>query len=147
MHFACVNPNNDVLQTFIKLNSDIHCEDSMKRKPIHYAALCKNPKNLETLIEKGANVFDVANLKLSPILLAAMLGRHENIRVILKHAPEVWKQRDSAGYNAMAYACRIGCQRSIEALLEAGNKINTGCGPKRMPPMHWAALYGRFELV
>ena len=48
---------------------------------------------------------------------------------------------------AFAYALERGEIESIKAFIEAGVvKINVGQGPDRMPPLCWAAAYGRYEL-
>ena len=116
-------------------------------KPIHFAACCETSSNLELLLKKGSNVFDITNFKQSPLHLAAINGRADNIRVILAAQRPVWKLRDRRNKNAFAYACERGEIESIAAFLDSGVvKINAGQGPDRMPPLSWAAAYGRYEL-
>ena len=48
---------------------------------------------------------------------------------------------------AFAYALEFGEIEPIKAFLDSGVvKINAGQGPERMPPLSWAAAYGRYEL-
>ena len=102
---------------------------------------------LELLIEKGANVFDIDHFKLSPLHLAALNRRAKNIKVILETQRNTFRLRDRGGMNAFAYALELGDLESIKAFLDAGvAKINVGQGPDRMPPLSWAAAYGRYEL-
>lgn len=75
-----------------------------------------------------------------------MTGRAENLKVILAAGEGLWKVRDKNRMNAMAYACQAGSKECIEVLLDAGCKVNTGCGEHRMPPLSWAAAHGRYEI-
>ena len=147
LHFAAINPNECVMEKLLAQNPDINVLDTWNQKPIHYAACCTGPGPLRVLLAKGANVYDLNNLKQSALHFAAINGRAENVRLILDNQKNVWKLRDKKNNTAMAYACENGDQETIKAFLDSGvAKMNTGQGPDRMPPLSWAAAYGRYEL-
>ena len=147
LHLAAINPNAAVIKKLLEQNMELNAMDTMLHKPIHYAACCESPGPLEVLIEKGANVFDVSNSKISPLHYAAINGRAENIAVILKQQRQVFKLRDRQNMTAFSYALALGEIEPIKAFLDSGVvKINAGQGPDRMPPLSWAACYGRYEL-
>ena len=83
LHFACVNPNVEVLETLLKQTSEVNVMDTQLNKPIHFAACCESPGPLELLLTKGGNLFDINTHKRSALHFAAINGRAENIRVIL----------------------------------------------------------------
>ena len=86
-------------------------------------------------------------MKQSPLHYAAINGRAENIKVILQTQRLVWKLRDRRNNNAFTYALMRGDIEPIREFLDSGVvKINGGQGPDRMPPLSWAAAYGRYEL-
>lgn len=51
LHFACVNPNPDVLKALLRMNGDVNMTDINMKKPLHYAAACENKQNMLTLLE------------------------------------------------------------------------------------------------
>ena len=78
---------------------------------------------------------------------AAICGRAENITAILGAQRNVFKMRDRRNWTAFTYALLRGDVEPIKAFLDSGVvKINAGQGPDRMPPLSWAAAYGRYDL-
>jgi ankyrin repeat protein len=42
LHFACINPNVEVLTQLLDVNPDFNMGDNEMRRPIHYAAACES---------------------------------------------------------------------------------------------------------
>ena len=93
LHFACINPNPEVLKTLLMMNGDVNMADLQMRKPIHFAAACESKQNLLTLIGDGANVIDEDKQKTTALHIAARAGRAENIALILGQAPQLLNKR------------------------------------------------------
>ena len=105
LHFACINPNVEVLAQLLDVNPDFNMQDNEMRRPIHYAAACESSGPLKLLLEKGANLADIDMRKVTCLHVAAQARRPENIRLILSKNASLLKLRDRTGLNAMAYAC------------------------------------------
>lgn len=147
LHFACINPNSDVLAQILAVNGDINMLDQEMRRPLHYAAACSSSANLELLLEKGANLTDIDNKKTTCLHTAVMARRADNVRLIVQKNEGLITMRDRSGMTAMAYACKNSDLESIKALLETGKvKVNAGLGKDRMQPLGWAAMTGNYEL-
>ena len=127
LHFACVNPNIEVLKTLLDQSDQINVMDAMSAKPIHFAAVNQSPEALKLLIEKGANIFDQDNLKKTALHYATIMGRVEIIKFILENQPRLAKVRDRKGYTAMAYACERNEIATIEAFLDS-KIVKVGAG-------------------
>jgi ankyrin repeat protein len=84
MHFACINPNSEILTQVLAVNDDINMLDTEMRRPIHYAACCETTENLKILIAKGANVMDVDCRKVTCLHAAVMAGRAVNAKFIIQ---------------------------------------------------------------
>ena len=127
LHYACINPNVEVLDKLLEQNPDINVMDMHLNKPIHFAACCTSAAPLELLISKGANVNDLNNYKRTALHFAAINGRADAIRVILANQRNVFKMRDRKNMTAFAYACQLGELEPIKAFLDSGVvKINAG---------------------
>ena len=147
LHFACVNPNREVLAKLLEQSPEFNVQDTMLFKPIHFAAVCMDSANLELLVEKGANLFDVTNTKASALHLAAQVGSAACVAAILKLNPRIARLRDRPGLSAMAYALELGEIEPIKAFLDSGAvKVNQGQGKDRMTPLMYAASRGNYEL-
>ena len=146
MHFACINPNVEVLSQLLDVNPDFNMQDTDMRRPIHYAAASENADALKLLVEKGANLADIDMQKTTCLHVAALARRPENIRFILTKNPALLKLRDKKGKTAMAFACENGDLESIKALIEHGLGVNQGAGADRQPPLAWAAALGLYEV-
>ena len=105
LHFACINPNVEVLAQLLDVNPDFNMTDNEMRRPIHYAAACESSGPLKLLLEKGANLADIDMRKVTCLHVAAQARRAENIRLILSKNASLLKLRDRTGLTAMAYAC------------------------------------------
>lgn len=75
LHFAAINPNEDVIEKLLSQNPEINVTDEDLWKPIHYAAACSGPGPLKVLLKHGANLSDLTNEKLCPLHIAAKTGR------------------------------------------------------------------------
>jgi len=125
LHFACLNPNTDILDQLLQINGDFNMLDNEMRRPIHYAAVCESSSNLQYLLDKGANVGDLDMKKSTCLHTAAKAGRSDNIRLILSKNKSLVKLKDKHGHSAMSYACLNSDLESIKALVESGEvKIN-----------------------
>ena len=56
LHFACLNPNSNILKFLLDKGGDINAMDFNQRLPIHIAAACEMTDNLKLLIERGSNI-------------------------------------------------------------------------------------------
>ena len=83
LHFACINPNVEVLAQLLAVNSDVNITDQQMMKPIHYAAACESVEPLKLLLSKGANIQDVDNTKTTCLHMAIKAGRAKNAQFIL----------------------------------------------------------------
>ena len=125
IHFACINPNKEVLAKLLEQSPEVNVADTELLKPIHFAAACSSSGPLELLVEKGANLFDVSMTKLSALHIAAKVGSTECIATILKLNPRIARLRDRPGLSAFAYALELGDLEPIAAFLDSGVvKIN-----------------------
>jgi ankyrin repeat protein len=70
LHFACINPNTDVLLQLLAVNGDLNILDTEMRRPLHYAAVCETSDNLKLLLEKGANITDIDSRKVTCLIAA-----------------------------------------------------------------------------
>ena len=82
LHFACINPDTNILKELLSVNGDVNMLDNEMRRPVHYAAACETPDNLKFLIEKGANLADIDNRKVTCLHTAVMAGRAKNVKII-----------------------------------------------------------------
>ena len=71
MHFACLNPNVEVLAKMLDQAPEFNVQDAFLFKPIHFAAACEDSGPLELLLSKGASAFDISNTKQSALHIAA----------------------------------------------------------------------------
>jgi len=83
LHFACINPNVEVLAQLLAVNSDVNITDQQMMKPIHYAAACESVEPLKLLLSKGANIQDIDNTKTTCLHMAIKAGRAKNAQFIL----------------------------------------------------------------
>ena len=108
LHFACINPNVEVLEKLLNQSPEVHVADGSLNKPIHFAACCSSPEPLKLLLEKGANVFDVNNVKKSALHFAALCSRPENVTAIIGAQRNVFKLRDRQNCSGFVYALKTG---------------------------------------
>ena len=108
LHFACINPNVEVLEKLLAQSPEVHVADGSLNKPIHFAACCSSPEPLKLLLEKGANVFDVNNTKKSALHFAALCSRPENVTAIIGAQRNVFKLRDRQNCSGFVYALKTG---------------------------------------
>jgi ankyrin repeat protein len=61
IHFACINPNIEILKKLLEQNPEINVLDNQGWKPLHYAAACVEPHAVELLLNMGASVYDITS--------------------------------------------------------------------------------------
>jgi ankyrin repeat protein len=61
LHFAAINPNQDVIEKLLAQNPEINVTDEDLWKPIHYASACTGSGPLKVLLKHGANLNDLTN--------------------------------------------------------------------------------------
>lgn len=109
LHFACINPDVNVLKQLLSVNNDINIQTTDMRRLIHYAAVCESPAPLEYLISRGANVLDIDLKKVHCLHMAIKANRPKNVKVILAVGdgkPQLLlKMRDKQNNNPMSLAC------------------------------------------
>lgn len=147
LHFACINPNSEILEALLNKGGDINCLDNRGRYPVHYAAACGSPENLKLCVEKGGNLSSIDLLKGTPLMYAARAGRHENVEYILETSDLSLNMRDKARMTAIGYASKHGHVETVRILIEKGAKKNVGTGVDRLQPLCWAASRNHFQLA
>lgn len=145
-HMACINPNPNVLKTFLDLGEEMYITDELLRKPIHYAACCSSSEPLQLLLDRGIDCRDFDRAKMTPVMYAAIAGRSENIKVMCNHTPYNVNMKSREGYAALHYAVMHNNHEAVYQLLEVGANINL-IGKNRMMPLMIAAQKGYFDLV
>jgi len=147
IHFACINPNVEVLRKLLEQNQELHVTDNQNWKPIHYSAACESSGPLALLLGLGVSVYDQTWTKQTALHIAAVNGRTDNIKLLLEKEPKLAKLRDRQANTAMYYALRLGQIEPIKAFLDSGaNKIGQGHGRERLTALHMAAAQGNYEL-
>jgi ankyrin repeat protein len=95
LHFACINPNTEVLKQLLAVNGDTNMMDVHMRKPIHFAAVCESVENLKYLIEeKNVSIIDISMQKETPLHYAAGTGRVNNVKYLISKNQDMFLMKD-----------------------------------------------------
>jgi ankyrin repeat protein/predicted DNA-binding WGR domain protein len=147
VHFACINPNNKVLQQLIDNTGDFQFVDIFGKRPIHYAAVCEGTGPLKILIAKKVNVNEKDKYKKTPMLYAAESGRLDNIKLLADNEGNVLYKPSASANSAIHYAAMNGYHDIVKYLIEEKEVPVDYPGFNKMTPLHYACNNGDEELV
>jgi ankyrin repeat protein len=114
---------------------DVNRKDLLGRTPLMQAAVDGNERLVEAMIGKGARLNDVDSLDFTALTLAAMNGRSAAVRRLLTAHADAEVATVVGGMRALDAACAVGDLVSVDALLNAGAKVDVTDVYHRTPLM------------
>jgi ankyrin repeat protein len=96
LHCACINPNPQIIKSYLKVCPTFSLPDKQRRNLIHYAAANINPDILKFLLANGCDANELDTQRKTPLMIAADLGRLENVIALLDHFEKRKKGKEAS---------------------------------------------------
>ncbi|CAM9793284.1 unnamed protein product [Ectocarpus sp. 6 AP-2014] len=145
LHLAAANGLGNIVSLLLRNGAEVNVLDSKGRTPIHLSAQCGSLPAVQALLDAGGDSsFRYGKDKaFSALSLAARRGHVEVMQALIRHGVDV-NAPDSNGCTALHSAAMGDTVGAINALIEAGAKINAQGGTygKRYTPLHMASERG-----
>ncbi|KAG8406398.1 hypothetical protein J3458_021231 [Metarhizium acridum] len=120
LNLAISHDREDVVRFLVRLQVPLKNKDQCGRTPLHQAASCGNVRIARILIEAGADVETEDEQGWRPV--HAGCANADVIRLLLQNGADV-NARTHKGNTPILFASSASCDAVLEALLEAGDKV------------------------
>ena len=130
LHFACINPDVQVLWKLYSVNPDYSSSDFTQRKLVHYAAANHFEQVMEFLIAKGIPCNDKDAWGNTPLMIAASLGWIQTVLVLLKESKKQLENLDED-------------DEDYHIMMKTADFINS-IGPLKKTALHFAVESSSF---
>ncbi|KAJ4030761.1 hypothetical protein NW758_012625 [Fusarium oxysporum] len=147
---ACHGYTNSV-RVLLKHGASIDYKSLSGRNPLHKAALEGHTETAKALLEESqVNIDCTSESSFTPLYLAVLGGNHDTVKLLLEKGadpnmgiPDTYTGDDQ--WTPLLAATDDGFKKCIRLLLDNGANPNLP-GPSG-PPLHWAVIRGRVDVL
>jgi len=133
------------VKALLQDGASVNSRDRNGDSPLNMAASKGQVELIDTLLAAGADV-NLANLKgVTPLMGAAFAANAEATRKLLAAGAHI-EPLDRVHKNAATYAAANGCTACLQALIQAGVKVNERLD-NNLTLLMWASAYGHMGTV
>ncbi|KAF4345847.1 ankyrin 1 [Fusarium beomiforme] len=151
LYLAACHGYTATVRVLLKHGDSLELTTDSWRNPLHKAALEGHAETVKAILEESQiNIDYVSDSKFTALYLSVIGGNHTTVKLLLEKGadpnmgiPDIYTGDDQ--WTPLVAATDDGFKKCIRLLLDNGANPNLS-GPSG-PPLHWAVMRGRVDIV
>ena len=145
LHWACLNRLDSIVQTLVRLTSDINYPSYNGYTPLHCAVRGGCISCVQILLENQAKVDYYSDHQLTPLMMAVSDGNIEMTKLLLQYGASA-KAVDKYNQTILHFACRAGDAHLIQIILQTDVSL-TAVNDNGESAIHYSIKGGNLSSV